>query len=191
MKSVVKRIVTAKRHRLLSVAVPTQEAVKAAARGDGQKYDRFRYRPAPVCGSPSARTPERERVMERDTVYSWENLPEYVAVQQYSRCLGRIFRSLPRRIRRRVIGPLSGAAVLIGHGIVGFNADLPPSERMTAAEREVYRRAALQGLRDSREGLDRLDEVRRVSRPDLLVARELLARIETSVRAAEAPPDWL
>jgi hypothetical protein len=81
--------------------------------------------------------------------------------------------------------------VLIGHGIVGFNADLPPSERMTAAEREVYRRAALQGLRDSREGLDRLDEVRRVSRPDLLVARELLARIETSVRAAEAPPDWL
>ena len=128
--------------------------------------------------------------MGPDAIYSWERLPEYVATQQYSRCLGRIFRSLPRRIRRKVIRPLTGAAVLIGQGIAGFNAEVPPSEVLSAREREAFRDRALAGIEASREGLRTLEGVRRVSRPDLLVAGELLERIEGSLRTAQAPPDW-
>lgn len=129
--------------------------------------------------------------MGPEAIYAWESLPEYLATQQYSRCLGRLFRSLPRRVRRRVVRPMTGAAVLIAQGIAGFNADLPPSELLSAREREAFRARALTGIRASREGLEALARVRRVSRPDLLVADELLERIEGSLRTAEAPPDWL
>lgn len=129
--------------------------------------------------------------MEQEAIYRWETLPEYLATQQYSRCLGRIFRSLPRRVRRKVMEPMTGAAILMATGIVGLNADLPPSERLTAEEREHFRKRALLGLRASREGLDLLSKVRRASRPDMAAARELLERVETGVRNAEVPPDWL
>lgn len=147
-------------------------------------------------GSPGsvrniAGVPEPERIMDHDTIYSWENLPEYIALQQYSRCLGRIFRSLSWRRRRRAIPTMTGAAILMAQGIAGFNADLPPGETITAREREVFRKGALVGLRDSREGLEKLAAARKVSRPDILVARELLERIESGIRGAETPPDWL
>lgn len=129
--------------------------------------------------------------MDQEAVYRWETLPEYVATQQYSRCLGRIFRSLPRRVRGKVLEPMTGAAILMSQGIAGFNAEVPPSERMTAGEREAFRRRALMGIRWSRRGLALLKDVRRVSRPDLTAAGELLERIESGVRSAEAPPDWL
>lgn len=129
--------------------------------------------------------------MDHDTIYSWERLPEYVALQQYSRCLGRIFRSLSWRRRRKAIPTMTGAAILMAQGIAGFNADLPPDQPITAREREVFRKGALVGLRDSREGLEELAAVRKVSRPDVFVARELLERIEAGLRSAETPPDWL
>jgi len=129
--------------------------------------------------------------MENDAIYAWESLPEYLAAQQYSRCLGRIFRSLPWWVRLRAITPMTRAAVAIGVGITGFNAEVPPSERMTTAEREAFRRVALQGLAASREGLEWLSRVRRASKADILVAGELIERIEASVRAADPPPDWL
>jgi hypothetical protein len=129
--------------------------------------------------------------MEPDIIYSWERLPEYVATQQYSRCLGRILRSLPWWVRRRAVRPMTGAAVLIAQGIAGLNADVPPSETLSAREREEFRARALVGIRASREGLEALADVRRASRPDLLAARELLERIEAGVRDAEVPPDWL
>lgn len=129
--------------------------------------------------------------MDQEAVYRWETLPEYVATQQYSRCLGRIFRSLPRRVRRKVVEPMTGAAILMSQGIAGFNADVPPSQSLTTGEREAFRRRALTGIRWSREGLELLEGVRRASRPDLLAAAELLERIESGVRSAETPPDWL
>jgi hypothetical protein len=129
--------------------------------------------------------------MEPQAPYSWESLPEYVAAQQYSRCLGRVFRSLPFRVRVRVVRPMTRAAVLIAQGIAGFNADVPPGELMSARERESYRTRALVGIVASREGLEALREVRRASRPDLFAALELLERIESSVRGAEVRPDWL
>lgn len=129
--------------------------------------------------------------MDQEATYRWETLPEYVAAQQYSRCLGRVFRSLPRRVRRKVVEPMTGAAILMSQGIAGFNADVPASESLTAGEREAFRRRALTGIRWSREGLELLEGVRRASRPDLVAAAELLERVESGVRSAEAPPDWL
>lgn len=129
--------------------------------------------------------------MEDGILYSWERRPEYVATQQYSRCLGRIFSSLPRRVRRRVTRPMTGAAVLIAQGIAGFNAELPPSEHFSARDREAFRRQALEGVRASRAGLESLRNVRRVSRADLTAAEELIERIEEGVSSAEVRPDWL
>jgi hypothetical protein len=129
--------------------------------------------------------------MHEKALYDWETLPEYLATQQYARCLGRIFRSLPRRIRRGAEWPMTRAAILISQGIAGFNAEPGPEERLTARERELFREGALEGIAASREGLDLLGEVRRVSRPDILVARELLERIEESIRSAQVRPDWL
>lgn len=130
--------------------------------------------------------------MDRDgVVYRWECLPEYIATQQYSRCLGRIFASLPRRVRRRAVGPMTRAALLIGNGIAGFNAELQPDESLTEAERETFREAALAGIECSREGLQMLGQVPRASRSDLLMADELLERIESGVRGAEIRPAWL
>lgn len=126
--------------------------------------------------------------MDPDIVYRWERLPEYVATQQYGRCLGRIFRSLPWGLRRRLTRRMTGAAMLIAQGIAGFNAELPPDETMSDGEREAFRAQALAGLRASREALDLLGRAPRVSRPDLFVAGELLERIESSVRAARLPP---
>ena len=128
--------------------------------------------------------------MEPGIVFGWERLPEYIAAQQYGRCLGRIFGSLPRRVRRRVMQPMTGAALMIAEGIAGFNAELPP-ETLSDRERELFRSRALEGVRLSREALEVVRRVRRASRPDLLVAAELLDRIEGSVRVADAPPSWL
>jgi hypothetical protein len=129
--------------------------------------------------------------MGHDATFRWETLPEYIATQQYSRCLGRICASLPWWVRRRSMGPMTRAAIGIATGIVGFNADLPPDERLTRAEREAFRRFALAALDESRAGLAELARVRKVSRPDLTAALELLERIEAGVRAADPPPDWL
>lgn len=128
--------------------------------------------------------------MQNDPIHHWESLPEYIAAQQYSLCLGRIFRSLPWWVRWRIVRPMTGAAVAIAGGIAGFHAELAPGERMTTTEREAFRLMTLGGLRASCEGLDSVSRVRHVSRADILVARELIERIEASVRAADAPPDW-
>jgi hypothetical protein len=136
--------------------------------------------------------PQPERIiMDQDTIYGWERLPEYVALQQYGRCLGRILRSLPWRRRRRVAPTLTGAAILMAQGIAGFHAELPPDELVTPREREVFRTGALIGLRDSRAILEQLSTERKVSRPDLLVASELLERVEAGLRSTPSPPSWL
>ncbi len=129
--------------------------------------------------------------MPKPVLFFWETLPEYVATMQYSRCLGRVLASLPRRVRRRWGEPLSAAAVVIGGGIVGLNADLPADDRLPATEREAFRHRALFAIRWSRRGLRVLQRARRVNRAQITAARELLERIETGVRATEVAPDWL
>lgn len=129
--------------------------------------------------------------MPEPVVYSWETLPEYLATQQYSRCLGRILRSLPRLVRRRWKEPLTAAAIIIAGGIVGLHADLPPEERLRAAEREEFRRGALIGIRFSRRALRILSRVRRVDRAQILAAAELLERVDGTLRKTIVEPDWL
>ena len=129
--------------------------------------------------------------MHEPAVYSWETLPEYLATQQYSRLLGRIIRALPRRVRKRWAQPLTAGAVLIGAGIVVMNADVPPEERIRAADHEEFKRRCIFGCRWSRRALRVLRGARGADQARMLAAGELLERIETGVRAMEPMPDWM
>jgi hypothetical protein len=62
-----------------------------------------------------------------------------------------------------------------------------PPRRFSPAEREESRRQALAWIRLSRERLDEIARVPGADRAELLVARELLGRIEGSVRATVLP----
>ena len=119
--------------------------------------------------------------------YDWELLPEYVTAQQFARCLGRILMSLPLRVRCKVTRPLVGSATLIAQGIAGANAEAPADAPLSAEDREVFRRTAIQAVRICRTGLGLLREEGLGSRPDHLVAVELLERIERSVQERALP----
>lgn len=129
--------------------------------------------------------------MHEPETYSWELLPEYIAAMQYSRCVGRILRSLPRRVRKRWAEPLTCGAIVMAGAIVVLNADLPPEERLPVHEQERFRANSLVALRWSRRALRVLGRARRVDRAQLLAASELLERVEAGVRSAEAKPPWL
>lgn len=129
--------------------------------------------------------------MREPELYTWETLPEYIAAMQYSRCLGRILRSLPRRVRKRWTEPLTCGAIVMAGGIVVLNADLPPEERPPVEEQERFRGNSLVAIRWSRRALRVLGRARRVDRAQLLAARELLERVEAGVRSADAKPQWL
>lgn len=118
--------------------------------------------------------------------YSWERLPEVLASQEYSRCLGRIFASLPKRIARKTIAPLTQAAVQMGASIVGCNLDTPPGEELSPEEVAEFRRDALDALRASRQGIQRLRRRRHGDQDEVLRALELLDRTEMWLTAPVA-----
>ncbi|MBI4409150.1 MAG: hypothetical protein HY561_05550 [Gemmatimonadetes bacterium] len=120
--------------------------------------------------------------MEPEIVYTWERRPEYRATLQFSRSLGRVLASLPRRVRWKCERPLVRGATMIGIGIAGANADPCPGELISCEEREAFRDAALEAVRLCREGLETLRETGFGSRPDLLVTLELLERIESGLK---------
>lgn len=120
--------------------------------------------------------------MERNE-YSWERLPEVLASQEYSRCLGRIFASLPERIARKSVGPLTTAAVQMGASIVGCNLDTPPGEDLSPEERAEFRRDALEALEASREWIQRLRKRRHGDQDEVRRALELLDRTEMWINA--------
>ncbi len=111
-------------------------------------------------------------------VYRWESLPEYVATQEYSRCLGRILASLPRVLAWGTARSLTLAAVRLGAGIAGANAELPPWEELLPEERTAFRDHGLQGLRWSRRRLQHIRRLRLGDRRELARALELLDQIE-------------
>lgn len=121
--------------------------------------------------------------MNTEVRYRWEDLPEYVAAQEYSRCLGRILASLPELLSRRATGPLTRAAVELGAGIAGANAELPPGEELAPAERAMFRARGLAGLRRSRRKLRRLKRWRLGDGHELRRALELLDQIESWIEA--------
>jgi hypothetical protein len=125
--------------------------------------------------------------MSTDRMYVWESYPEYMALQQFSRCLGRILSSLPRRHQRRSARVLFPAAVFMAQGIAGAHAELRPGEDMPLAEREQFRSMGLESLTASRARLLGLKARSLGSQPDLLVALELLERVESGLRTRPLP----
>lgn len=122
--------------------------------------------------------------MQRNpATHRFESLPEFLATRTYVRCLDRLFQTLPPDVQRRLFAPMVSAAVGIGSGIACLHGDPEPPRRYSVAEREESRQQALAGVRVSRERLDEVAGVPGADRAELLVARELLNRIEGSLRA--------
>lgn len=117
----------------------------------------------------------------------FENLPEFLTTRTYVRCLDRLFQSLPVEVQWRLLAPMIAAAASIGAGIACFHGDPEPPRRFSPEKREADRGRALEGIRVSRERLDEIARVPGADRAELLVARELLDRIEGSVRGAILP----
>jgi hypothetical protein len=125
--------------------------------------------------------------MSTGRMYVWESYPEYVALQQFNRCLGRILTSLPRRHQRRSGRILFPAAVFMAQGIAGAHAELGPGEELPLADREQFRTIGLESLTVSRDRLLRLKKRSLGSQPDVLAALELLERVESGLRTRPLP----
>ncbi len=126
-------------------------------------------------------------MQRQPTPQIFESLPEFIATRTYVRCMDRLFQSLPTAVQLKLLQPVLAAAVGIGSGIACFHGDPEPPLRFSAAEREASRQRALAGIRMSREWLDEITRVPGADAAELLVARELLDRIEGSVNAAVLP----
>ena len=120
-------------------------------------------------------------------IYAWEELPEYRCTQQLGRCIGRILMSLPIHYRRRLGRTLIRGSVLIAQGIAGANAEMPPEVDLTTAEREAFRSGSIGAIAICRDALRVLRQEGVGRLPDILVALELLDRIESSVRTRTLP----
>jgi len=121
--------------------------------------------------------------MSDDVLYEWERLPEYRATQQLARSTGRILTSLPKRVRLMIGRTMLRGPILIARGIAGANAELPPDEELTTHERELFRTSALEAIVLLRDAYRLLRDGRIGSQPDLLVALDLLERIEAGLRS--------
>lgn len=122
--------------------------------------------------------------MGQETVDGWEQLPEVATNRQYVRCLDRLIQSLPEATRRRLFRPMLRAAVATGAGAACFHAARLNGAQPTAEERESHRQRALDGIRASREGLGRIRAMGGADEAELLVAGELLDRVEELLRGA-------
>lgn len=121
------------------------------------------------------------------TGQAFEELPEFLAVRTYVRCTDRLFQSLPAEVQWRLFKPVILAAVDMGSGIAGMHGDAEPPRRFSAEDREASRARALKGIRRSREHVDEIARVPGADGAELLVARDLLDRIEGSVRETVLP----
>jgi hypothetical protein len=117
--------------------------------------------------------------------HGWESYPEYIALQQYGRCLGGVLSSAPRHVRRRAGPPLIRAAVLISTSIALAHMEVGGDGAPDGEGREEFRRTALECVELSRHGLATI--ALRVSRPHLTAALELLERVEAGVRERPLP----
>jgi hypothetical protein len=118
--------------------------------------------------------------------HEWESYPEHTALQQYSRCLGRVVASLPKRLQRIMTKPLVQAASLSGIGLAGAFAERSPGESKRA-EREEFLQLALTSIEHSRKGLLLLKEARKGDAAGLTAALELLERVEAGLRTRPLP----
>ncbi|HSJ09649.1 MAG TPA: hypothetical protein VK928_07025 [Longimicrobiales bacterium] len=124
--------------------------------------------------------------MEIERKYRWESYEEYVAQQQFNRCLGAVLASLPRRQRNRVGPPLIKASVLAGMMFTLAHSEDDEEQVLAAESRADARTAALGFVTDLRDRLAGLTG--RASAPHLTAALELLERFEAGVRDRPLPP---
>ena len=123
----------------------------------------------------------------RDVAYRWEDLPEYRCTQQLGRCVGRILVTLPGRYRRELGRVLIRGSIHIAQGIAGANAEMPPDDDLSREDRERFRNGCLASIVICRDALRLLLSRKVGSVPDILVALELLERIDGSVRQRALP----
>ncbi|HSJ33160.1 MAG TPA: hypothetical protein VK933_17085 [Longimicrobiales bacterium] len=122
-----------------------------------------------------------------DIAYQWEDLPEYRCTQQLGRCIGRILVTLPRRYRRELGRVLIRGSIHIAQGIAGANAEMPPEDDLPREDREKFRSGCLASIEICRDVLRLLLSQKSGSVPDILVALELLERIDAGVRQRALP----
>ena len=122
--------------------------------------------------------------MGQETVGHWEELPELIVNRQLVRCLDRLVLSLPRTKQLSMIRELLPAVVSIGSGAACFHAAVLDGSPPTPVDRELHRQRALEGIRTSRDWLGRIRGVKGADVAELLVAGELLDRIEEMLRDA-------
>lgn len=121
--------------------------------------------------------------MRQEPKSAVEQLPELRLNLAYVRCLDRLFQTLPSDVQWRLFQPAIAAAVRTGAGIaVVFGERVPSEPPLTEEERVQGRAEAVEGIRASREVLAEIEASPGADRAELMVARELLERIEGSVR---------
>jgi hypothetical protein len=104
-------------------------------------------------------------------IYVWETYPEYIATQQYSRCLGRVLVT----------------AILIAQGIAGAHAEDGNDEPMPLEDRAQFREAGLAMIAMSREALELFRANRHGDAASVTAALELLERAEHGLRTRPLP----
>ena len=122
-----------------------------------------------------------------DIAYRWEDLPEYRCTQQLGRCIGRILVTLPRRYRRELGRVLIRGSIHIAQGIAGANAEMPSEDDLPREDREKFRSGCLASIEVCSDVLRLLLSQKAGSVPDILVALELLERIDAGVRQRALP----
>jgi hypothetical protein len=119
--------------------------------------------------------------------YSWEALPEYRWAQRYGYSVGRVLASVPPRWRARCTDLLGRAAALISTGIALANAEPGPGDAAVPdGERLQMLELGLDMLAMSRDLLRKLRRLPDASAADIMVALELLERVESGMQRQAA-----
>jgi hypothetical protein len=120
--------------------------------------------------------------MRSQHVPSWQQHPAYLVTHQYSRCLERLLGALPMTVQRQT-GP--ALIVAIARMRAGLAAVQPQPERVfgpVALGPDSSREAGLRAVAGSVAALELMRRERLAPRAEILVALELLERIEAGLR---------
>lgn len=118
-------------------------------------------------------------------IYAFEMLEVYHVTNQLARVLGGIMVSLPDR-KKRVVKRLARAAILLAQGIAGGNAEMPPDEDLSPAERLRFLELSAGSVTRIRCTLLELRRQRCGNQGLIGAGLELLERIEAGLQENRA-----